>query len=108
MKQRTLHYKELPVDDRELRALLAEIERLIPRLPAPSATSPKINRQIMRIASMLDKKRMDLCVLKNKTKATARTFYFTVFFEPKPWLLDVVRALRTLARNRDRKVKRRR
>src|SRR6202035_1654147 len=103
MRKRTLRLKEMPCDDSAIRAILAELERLF----APTSALWQ-NRKAVNILRMIDKKRFSLSILQNKTKTTARTLQFTVVFKPRPWLLDAMRALRILARNGNRKIKRRR
>src|ERR1700676_2629889 len=102
MKQRPLRPKEMPSADSAIRAVLAELEQLFLRLP-----SPRDNRKVRNLLAVLVKKRFELSFLQNKTKVTARTFQFTVVFKPKPWLLKLVKTLRCMARDCDRKIKRR-
>lgn len=103
MKQRALRLKEMPPDNSEISAIIAEMKYLFARLPPPSECNKLAN-----ILSVLDKKRFDLCVCKNKLVATPRTCQFTIVLKPKPWLLNAMKALRILAANENRKVKRRR
>jgi hypothetical protein len=101
--KRVLRLKAMPPDDRKIQAIIKELDDLFFRLPHPSTS-----RQVRNLLAMLVKKRFDLSIRQNKTRATARTLYVTVVLEPKPWLVKLVKTLRILARNRNRKIKHRR